>query len=103
MALTEQPNQGMAHGNMGKGLVHLCTGLIRRRSRRAAPAARTTGAACRLAGGVGRDGATYVEALEHSHRYGRERVGGLFAGPQQARACLPRMGAGPAALPQHTE
>lgn len=65
MALTEQPNQGMAHGNMGKGLVTYAQALyddghavlFLQHARRELHAA--------LAGGVGRDGATYVKALEH--------------------------------------
>lgn len=65
MALTEQPNLGMAHGNAGKGLVTYAHALyddghavlFLQHARRELHTA--------LTGGIGRDGATYVEALDH--------------------------------------
>lgn len=65
MALTEQPNLGMAHGNMGEGLVTYAHALydgghavlFLQHGRRELHAA--------LAGGIGRDGATYAAALDH--------------------------------------
>lgn len=65
MALTEQPNLGMAHGNMGKGLVTYAHALyddghavlFLQHARRELHAA--------LEGGIGRDGATYAAALAH--------------------------------------
>jgi len=65
MALAEQPELGMAHGNMGEGLLTYARALydnghavlFLQHSRRELHAA--------LAGGVGRDGATYAEALDH--------------------------------------
>lgn len=65
IALAEQPNLGMARGNMGEGLVtyakavydggHSAVFLLH--ARRELHAA--------VAGGIGRDGATYAEALSH--------------------------------------
>jgi hypothetical protein len=65
MALTEQPNLGMAHGNMGEGLITYAHALydgghavlFLQHGRRELHAA--------LAGGIGRDGATYAAALDH--------------------------------------
>lgn len=65
MALTEQPNLGMAHGNMGEGLATYARALydgghavlFLQHSRRELHAA--------LSGGIGRDGATYAAALDH--------------------------------------
>lgn len=65
IALTEQPTLGMAHGNMGKGLVTYANALydeghavlLLQHARRELHAA--------LAGGIGRDGATYAAALDH--------------------------------------
>lgn len=64
MALTEQPELGMAHGNMGKGLLSYAHALyddghavfFLQYARRELHAA--------LVGGIGHDGATYAEALD---------------------------------------
>lgn len=65
IALTEQPNLGMALGNMGKGLITYAHALydndhamlFLQHARQELHAA--------LKGGIGRDGATYIEALDH--------------------------------------
>lgn len=65
MALTEQPKLGMAHGNMGNGLITYAHALyddghavlFLQQARRELHTA--------LAGGIGRDGATFIEALDH--------------------------------------
>jgi len=65
MALTEQPNLGMAHGNMGEGLVTYAhtlydeghAAMFLQHAQRELHAAQ--------AGGIGRDGATYAAALDH--------------------------------------
>jgi tetratricopeptide (TPR) repeat protein len=65
MALNEQPNLGMAHGNLGEGLVTYAKALydgghavlFLQHGRRALRTA--------LEGGIGRDGATYLDALNH--------------------------------------
>lgn len=65
VALIEQPNLGMAHGNMGEGLVTYAHALYDRghavlflqHARRELHDA--------VAGGIGRDGATYAAALDH--------------------------------------
>lgn len=84
-ALGEQPNQGMARGNLGEGLVtyaravydpgHAVQFLLQGRRELAAA----------VDGGVGADGATYQEALDHFAATGRRVDEQLAAVGAEAR------------------